>query len=83
MDNKTKVSIKTTVCQVAYVYADNTTEIKTISLVGKYSLASAKKSIKNALPDNIRNIEVLTVDVTNNVYYVDTIQLNNFCLSCN
>ena len=81
MENTTKVVIKTTLCQVAYVYADNSTEIKKISLIGKYSIAGARKHVKTLLNDNIRNIEVLTVEVTNNTYYVDTIQLNNFCLS--
>lgn len=78
--NTTNVTIKTTICKVAILYNDNTSEVKDILLVGKYTIKSAKTYFKNENEiANKKNIEVLSVETTNTTYTVDTIKLNNFC----
>lgn len=79
MNNTTKVKVQTTTCKIAILY-DNTSEIKDILLIGKYTLSKAKKYFKeNNDIANAKNIEVLGVDNTQVSYIVDTVELNNWC----
>ena len=81
MKNTTNVKIIKTTAKVAVLFNDNTTEIKDVELIGKYSLASAKKYIKQVWSvgiDDLKNVEVLNVQCVPTVYTVDTVKLHDF-----
>ena len=46
MNNVTKVKIPITICKIAILYTDNSSEIKDLLLIGKYNLSKAKKHFK-------------------------------------
>lgn len=80
MKNTQIVKVQTSLCKVAILYNDNTSEIKDLLLIGKYTLSKAKKHFKeNNDIANVKNIEVLTVETSQVSYEVDTIELNNWC----
>lgn len=80
MNSTTKVKVQTTTCKIAILYTDNSSEIKDVLLIGKYTLSKAKKYFKECGDiANAKNIEVLGVDSTQVSYMVDTIELNNWC----
>lgn len=74
MNSTTKVKVQTTTCKIAILYTDNSSEIKDVLLIGKYTLSKAKKYFKEC-----NDIEVLGVDSTQVSYMVDTVELNNWC----
>lgn len=81
MKNQTKVKIIKTTAKVAVLYNDGTSEFRDVELIGKYSLASAKKFIKQVWSvdiEDLKNVEVLTVQCVPTVYSVDTIKLHDF-----
>ena len=80
MNNVTKVKIPITICKIAILYTDNSSEIKDLLLIGKYNLSKAKKHFKNCNNiANAKNIEVLSTENTQVLYTVNTIDLNNWC----
>lgn len=46
MNSTTKVKVQTTTCKIAILYTDNSSEIKDVLLIGKYTLSKAKKYFK-------------------------------------
>lgn len=65
MTNTIKIKVPVTTVTTAIMYNDNTCEIKTFDLYGKYSNASAKKYFKENPIDNAKNITIL--DTVKNV----------------
>ena len=82
MSSTTKVKIVKTTCKIALLYSDNTSEIKDVEIVGKYSLSTAKKYIKSdeykKSIENLKNIEVLQVETNLDIFECDTTMLFNF-----
>lgn len=80
MKNTQIIKVQTSLCKVAILYDDNSSEIKDILLVGKYTLSKAKKYFKeNNNIANTKTVEVLAVETRQVLYEVDTIELNNWC----
>lgn len=65
MTNTIKIKVPVTTVTTAIMYNDNTSEIKTFDLYGKYSNASAKKYFKENPIDNAKNVTIL--DTVKNV----------------
>lgn len=65
MTNTIKIKVPVTTVTTAIMYKDNTCEIKTFDLYGKYSNASAKKYFKKTPIDNAKNVNIL--DTVKNV----------------
>ena len=65
MINTIKIKVPVTTVTTAIMYNDNTCEIKTFDLYGKYSNASAKKYFKENPIDNAKNVTIL--DTVKNV----------------
>ena len=65
MKNTIKIKVPVTTVTTAIMYNDNTSEIKTFDLYGKYSNASAKKYFKENPIDNAKNVTIL--DTVKNV----------------
>jgi len=65
MTNTIKIKVPVTTVTTAIMYNDNTCEIKTFDLYGKYSNASAKKYFKENPIDNAKNVTIL--DTVKNV----------------
>lgn len=65
MTNTIKIKVPVTTVTTAIMYNDNTSEIKTFDLYGKYSNASAKKYFKENHIDNAKNVTIL--DTVKNV----------------
>lgn len=65
MTNTIKIKVPVTTVTTAIIYNDNTCEIKTFDLYGKYSNASAKKYFKENPIDNAKNVTIL--DTVKNV----------------
>ena len=65
MINTIKIKVPVTTVTTAIMYNDNTSEIKTFDLYGKYSNASAKKYFKENPIDNAKNVTIL--DTVKNV----------------
>lgn len=65
MTNTIKIKVPVTTVTTAIMYNDNTCEIKTFDLYGKYSNASAKKYFKENPIDNTKNVTIL--DTVKNV----------------
>ena len=59
MTNTIKIKVPVTTVTTAIMYNDNTSEIKTFDLSGKYSNASAKKYFKENPVDNAKNVTIL------------------------
>ena len=65
MTNTIKIKVPVTTVTTAILYNDNTCDIKTFDLYGKYSNASAKKYFKENPIDNAKNVTIL--DTVKNV----------------
>lgn len=65
MTNTIKIKVPVTTVTTAIMYNNNTCEIKTFDLYGKYSNASAKKYFKENPIDNTKNVTIL--DTVKNV----------------
>jgi hypothetical protein len=65
MTNTIKIKVPVTTVTTAIMYNDNTSEIKTFDLSGKYSNESAKKYFKENPVDNAKNVAIL--DTVKNV----------------
>ena len=65
MTNTIKIKTPVTTVTTAIMYNDNTSEIKTFDLSGKYSNASAKKYFKDNPIENAKNVTIL--DTVKNV----------------
>ena len=65
MTNTIKIKVPVTTVTTAIMYNDNTCDIKTFDLYGKYSNASAKKYFKENPVDNAKNVTIL--DTVKNV----------------
>ena len=65
MTNTIKIKVPVTTVTTAIMYNDNTCDIKTFDLYGKYSNASAKKYFKENPIDNAKNVTIL--DTVKNV----------------
>jgi hypothetical protein len=65
MKNTIKIKVPVTTVTTAIMYNDNTSEIKTFDLSGKYSVATAKKYFKENPVDNAKNVTIL--DTVKNV----------------
>lgn len=65
MTNTIKIKVPVTTVTTAIMYNNNTCEIKTFDLYGKYSNASAKKYFKENPIDNAKNVTIL--DTVKNV----------------
>lgn len=59
MANTIKIKVPVTTVTTAIMYIDNTSEIKTFDLSGKYSNASAKKYFKENPVTNAKNVTIL------------------------
>lgn len=84
MKNTTNVKIIKTTAKVAVLFNDGSTEFKDVELIGKYSLASAKKYIKQVWSvgvDDLKNVEVLQINCVPTVYTVDSVKLHDFLTS--
>ena len=68
MTNTIKIKVPVTTVTTAIMYNDNTCEIKTFDLYGKYSNASAKKYFKENPIDNAKNVTILDT-VKNGINY--------------
>lgn len=65
MTNTIKIKVPVTTVTTAIMYNDNSSEIKTFDLSGKYSNASAKKYFKENPVTNAKNVTIL--DTAKNV----------------
>lgn len=65
MKNTIKIKVPVTTVTTAIMYNDNSSEIKTFDLSGKYSNASAKKYFKENPVTNAKNVTIL--DTAKNV----------------
>ena len=72
MTNTIKIKVPVTTVTTAIMYNDNTCEIKTFDLYGKYSNASAKKYFKENPIDNAKNVTIL--GTVKNVTILDTVK---------
>lgn len=59
---KTKIKVPVTTVTTAILYTDNSKEIKTFDLTGKYSVASAKKYFKENPVCNAKTVSVMDVE---------------------
>lgn len=65
MKNVIKIKVPVTTVTTAIMYNDNTSEIKTFDLSGKYSVATAKKYFKENPIENAKTVSIL--DTVKNV----------------
>lgn len=65
MKNTIKIKVPVTTVTTAIMYNDNTSEIKTFDLSGKFSNATAKKYFKKNPVENAKTVSIL--DTVKNV----------------
>lgn len=65
MKNTIKIKVPVTTVTTAIMYNDNTSEIKTFDLSGKFSNATAKKYFKENPVENAKTVSIL--DTVKNV----------------
>lgn len=65
MKNAIKIKVPVTTVTTAIMYNDNTSEIKTFDLSGKFSNATAKKYFKENPVENAKTVSIL--DTVKNV----------------
>lgn len=65
MKNTIKIKVPVTTVTTAIMYNDNTSEIKTFDLSGKFSNATAKKYFKENPVENTKTVSIL--DTVKNV----------------
>lgn len=73
MKNTIKIKVPVTTVTTAIMYNDNTSEIKTFDLSGKFSNATAKKYFKENPVENAKTVSIL--DTVKNVVNYE-IELN-------
>lgn len=73
MKNTIKIKVPVTTVTTAIMYNDNTSEIKTFDLSGKFSNATAKKYFKENPVENAKTVSIL--DTAKNVVNYE-IELN-------